>query len=264
MSRIGILGGSFNPPHKAHREIARQAREQFTLDTVFWMPTARPPHKSEQEFVSDEHRGRMVKLMVESMEDSAFRFSDFELKKGGVSYTHETLEAWKNEHPEDDIFFILGGDSLKLFDSWRLSEKISQLATILAAPREGMTQKELKALCKQRSKEFPGEFFPIKMKKTYADYSSTMIRRGYARKAGRDHGKGVAVYPAARIVRCGAAVLFIGSCEEGAYEMPESDASSEEVPSYTRCGGDCEKAGKAVFRRKGCDGEACRARRTFA
>ncbi|MBR6229082.1 MAG: nicotinate (nicotinamide) nucleotide adenylyltransferase [Eubacterium sp.] len=180
MARIGILGGSFNPPHKAHKAMARAAREQYHLDTVFWMPTARPPHKSDKSFVSDDHRSRMVKLVIESMEDGAYRFSDYELKKGGVNYTCETLEAWKQNHPEDELYFILGGDSLKSFDRWRKPKKISRLATILAAPRSGMPENKLEKLCKKRTKEYPGLFLPIHMKEKLAKISSTELRKDIA------------------------------------------------------------------------------------
>lgn len=177
MSRIGILGGSFNPPHKAHRAMAKAALEQYKLSEVYFMPNAHPPHKSDDEFVSDGHRIRMVRLLIESMKDGRYHFSDFELKNGGISYTYETLSAWKKEHPEDEIYFILGGDSLAAFESWRKPEKISKYATVLAAPRAGMTEKEIKKLCKKREKQFKGAFLPISLKKEYAALSSTEVRR---------------------------------------------------------------------------------------
>ncbi len=176
MAKIGILGGSFNPPHKAHRAMAKAACEQYGLQTLYVMPNSRPPHKSDEEFVSDEHRVRMIKLMIESMKDGKCRYSDFEIEHGGVSYTYETLTRWKKENPEDDIFFIIGGDSLEAFDTWREPGIISEKATMLVAPRSGMTEKELKTLCKDFSKKYTGDFLPLSIKSSYAELSSTKIR----------------------------------------------------------------------------------------
>ena len=176
MSRIGILGGSFNPPHKAHRAMVKAAKEQYALDTVYLMPTARPPHKSSDEMASDAHRARMVRLLIDSMDDESVKFSDFELERGGISYTCETLEAWREEHPGDELYFILGGDSLEAFDTWRNPEEITKKAAILAAPRSGVEPDELEMLCKKKSKQYGGNFFPIHMKKKYAELSSTDIR----------------------------------------------------------------------------------------
>ena len=176
MSKIGILGGSFNPPHKAHREMAMQALKAYDLDAVFLMPSNIPPHKSNKEYVSDEHRLRMVKLLIDSMKDDRVKASDFELKKGGISYTFETLRDLLDEHPGDRIYFILGGDSLEAFDTWREPAKIADYATIIAAPRSGMTMEELKILCEEKSRKYNGEFLPIELPMKMADYSSTDIR----------------------------------------------------------------------------------------
>ncbi len=176
MSRIGILGGSFNPPHKAHREMALRALKTYDLDAVFLMPSNIPPHKSNKEYVSDDHRLRMVKLLIDSMKNDKIKASDFELKKGGVSYTYETLRELLDEHPGDRLYFILGGDSLEAFDTWREPAKIADYAAIIAAPRSGMTMDELKTLCKKRSSQFNGEFLPLELSDKMADVSSTDIR----------------------------------------------------------------------------------------
>ncbi len=176
MSRIGILGGSFNPPHKAHREMALRALKTYDLDAVLLMPSNIPPHKSNKEYVSDEHRLRMLKLLIDSMKNDKIKASDFELKKGGVSYTYETLRELLDEHPGDRLYFILGGDSLDAFDTWREPAKIADYAAIIAAPRSGMTMDDLKTLCKKRSSQFNGEFLPLELSDKMADVSSTDIR----------------------------------------------------------------------------------------
>ena len=174
--RIGIFGGSFNPPHKAHKAIIKAAIRQHKLDRLYVMPTAKPPHKSNKEYVSAHHRSRMCRLMIESMDDKRVLFSDYEIEKGGVSYTYQTLETWKEDHPKDKLFFIIGGDSLETFPTWIKPERISELATILCAPRSDMTDNELNEQCKRMSVEYSGDFYPLKLKDDYSDISSSAIR----------------------------------------------------------------------------------------
>lgn len=175
MSNIGILGGSFNPPHKAHRAMA-EAALKYGIDEIYFMPTALPPHKSARSYVSDPHRKRMVKLLIDSMDDERVHFSDYEMKRGGISYTYKTLEELKAEHKDDRLFFIIGGDSLNTFDTWRNPELIVSFASIIAFPREGMYFAELKDLCKKMSEKFDAEFIPLDLKDSYAGISSTDIR----------------------------------------------------------------------------------------
>ncbi|MBQ7200823.1 MAG: bis(5'-nucleosyl)-tetraphosphatase (symmetrical) YqeK [Eubacterium sp.] len=176
MSNIGIFGGSFNPPHKAHKAIIKAVLEQYDLDTVYIMPTAKPPHKSNKEYESTDHRIRMCKLMIESIGDNRVKYSDFEVEKGGVSYTYQTILSLKDMYPDDKLYFIIGGDSLEAFPTWIKPEVISEFATILSAPRSDMSYKELKKLCKKRSREFPGFFLPIKLKNKLSGVSSSSIR----------------------------------------------------------------------------------------
>lgn len=179
MARIGILGGSFNPPHKGHRAMAVAAGKQYDLDTVFFMPTSRPPHKDKGILVEDAHRIRMVKKMIETMpfdESCTYRFSDFEMRRNEVSYTWQTLRDWKRENPSDTLFFIMGGDSLADFSGWCKPEEIVKSATILAAGRCGLKEKELSALCKKRSEEFGGTFLPVSLNDKWLDVSSRDIR----------------------------------------------------------------------------------------
>ena len=176
MSNIGIFGGSFNPPHKAHKAIIKAVLNQYNLDTVYIMPTAKPPHKSNKAYESTDHRVRMCRLMIDSIGDSRLKYSDFEIEKGGVSYTYQTILSLKEKYPEDNLYFIIGGDSLEAFSTWVKPEVISEFATILSAPRADMSYKELKKQCKKRSKEFPGDFLPIKLKDKYSAVSSSTIR----------------------------------------------------------------------------------------
>jgi nicotinate-nucleotide adenylyltransferase len=173
MKKVGIMGGTFNPVHCAHLAMAAAAREQFGLDEILFMPSKNPPHKEKSEIVSDEHRKRMVQFAIDGIE--FFSFSDLELKRDGTTYTCETLQILKEEHPDWELYFILGGDSLSSFNHWYKPEKILRYCTILAAPREDLNFSETEKLCKKMSEKYIGKFFPLHLKQMRI--SSHQIRK---------------------------------------------------------------------------------------
>lgn len=123
MKKIGIMGGTFNPIHNAHLMMAQAAYEQYELDEVWFMPSKNPPHKSQSEIVSEEHRSRMVQFAID--DSKHFLFSDIELKRQGTTYTCETLAQCVEEFSDTRFYFILGGDSLCHFEQWYHPEKNS-------------------------------------------------------------------------------------------------------------------------------------------
>lgn len=134
MKKIGILGGTFDPIHEGHLTIARSAKEQFTLDVIFFVPALLPPHKgSEGNLTAAHHRFEMVKLAVKGIE--GFEVSDIELRRPGISYTVDTLRQFHEIYPAANLFLILGADSLAQIGTWRESNEIFRLATLLVAPR---------------------------------------------------------------------------------------------------------------------------------
>lgn len=161
MKKIGIMGGTFNPIHNAHLMIAQAACEQFQLDEVWFMPLKKPPHKSEDEIVSEEHRCRMVQFAIDDI--GPFSLSDMELKRKGTTYTCETLAQCVEEYPQTKFYFILGGDSLKDFDKWFCPQEIVRLCTVLAVSRGTMSEEELARRCQQLSAQFHGDFLPVSM-----------------------------------------------------------------------------------------------------
>ena len=120
--RVGLFGGSFNPPHLAHLIVAEQVREQAGLDRVLWVPCHTPPHKDEQELAAPRHRLAMVRLAVEG--NPFFEVSDIEIRRGGRSYTIDTIRALQAQHPDWELMLILGEDSLRTFHTWRAPEEI--------------------------------------------------------------------------------------------------------------------------------------------
>lgn len=112
--RIGILGGSFNPPHKMHLKMAVELLEKDYIDKVIYVPTG-SKYVYKNNLLPDENRYEMLKLMIK--DDERFLVSDFELKERNV-YTYETLEHFKKIYPDDVIYFVCGADNLSYVDKW--------------------------------------------------------------------------------------------------------------------------------------------------
>ena len=172
MKKTGILGGTFNPVHNAHIMMARAALEQYGLNEVWFMPSKNPPHKDKSAIVSDGHRKRMVQAAIDGI--PGFRFSDMELRREGVTYTSDTMQQLREEYPDNEFYFILGGDSLRDLSQWHKPEKILKNCRILAAPRGDLSEGELEKLCRKLGKKFHGEIWPLAM--NHIQISSERIR----------------------------------------------------------------------------------------
>ncbi len=141
MASIGIMGGTFNPIHMGHIEIAKAAYEQYHLDEVWFMPNHIPAYKSEDAIVSGEERLDMVRLAIKKI--PYCKASDFELKREGNTYTIDTLKLLKQQYPNDSFYFIMGADSLFYFDKWRSYEEIPDYAVLLIAPRDEKSKQDV-------------------------------------------------------------------------------------------------------------------------
>lgn len=133
MSKIGIMGGTFNPIHKGHLTLAQSSYEQFHLDRILVIPNKLPTYKDTDELLDSRHRSRMVKLAIAPF--PYMDFSDMELKRAGATYTADTLLELRRRYPDDTFYFILGGDSLLHLQEWRRYKDILTLAVILCAGR---------------------------------------------------------------------------------------------------------------------------------
>ena len=132
--KIGLLGGSFDPPHLAHLVLAQTALEELGLDEVWFLPAFVPPRKRNRKITPFEHRHRMIQLAVRG--SRRFKVSDFERKKGGTSYTVETLVLLRKKHPGFRFYFILGSDNLEILaTSWKEPKKVFSMATPVFARR---------------------------------------------------------------------------------------------------------------------------------
>lgn len=133
--RTGILGGTFDPVHSGHIAMARASVEAARLDRVILVPCARPPHKERTDLTHGFHRFAMAALAASG--DTALAVSSEELRRGGVSYTVETLRAMEREMPEDEMHLIVGSDSFLEMGLWKDHEEILSRAAIVIIPRPG-------------------------------------------------------------------------------------------------------------------------------
>ena len=132
MSKIGIFGGSFNPIHNGHLFVAQNVKESLVLDKIIFIPTGIAPHKDNSNFASKEHRYNMVKSAVEGK----FDISDIEVKTDKVCYAVDTMSEIKNVYPDDDLYYIIGADSLVDFMSWKEPLKLFEMLHLVVVDRE--------------------------------------------------------------------------------------------------------------------------------
>ena len=132
--KIGILGGSFSPPHKGHLHAATCARDELKLDKIILIPAGDPPHKNLPcGTPSKHHRLQMARIAAETIGAEVL---DIEIRREGKSYTAETLSCLKDESPNDELYFIMGTDMLLTLDKWYKPEVIFEKATICAVARD--------------------------------------------------------------------------------------------------------------------------------
>ncbi len=133
--RIGLLGGSFNPIHNAHLRIAGAAQAACLLDRIIFIPAADPPHKPVAGDVSFEHRSAMVSMAIAGRPD--FEMSTIEAERGGKSYSIDTIRAFRERFPGDELYFIIGGDSFLEIGSWHRYAEIFRQCNLIVVERPG-------------------------------------------------------------------------------------------------------------------------------
>lgn len=139
--KIGIYGGSFNPPHNGHKMLAEELSERLKLDKLIVIPSNISPQKSNNGYIDPVHRINMCKILFD---DEIFTVSDCEIKRGGKSYTVDTLNYIKNEYKDAELYLFMGSDMLLSFDRWYRYEDILSMCTLCAISREDdSTRKEM-------------------------------------------------------------------------------------------------------------------------
>lgn len=133
--RLGLFGGTFDPPHLGHLALAEWARERLRLDRVLFMPAGTPPHKRRAKLSSVRHRVAMTRLAVRG--NAAFEVSTLEARRLGPSFTLDTLRELRALHPGARIYLLMGEDSLADLPHWREPDAIARLSTPVVAVRPG-------------------------------------------------------------------------------------------------------------------------------
>lgn len=133
--RIGVMGGTFDPPHDGHLALARAAAAQLDLDRVMLVPAAEPPHKPGGATMPATQRMALVRAAVDG--DAVLEASSEEIDRPGPSYTADTLERIAGANPGADLWFILGADQLEGFPGWSRPDRIVQIARLAVASRPG-------------------------------------------------------------------------------------------------------------------------------
>lgn len=149
--KLGVLGGTFDPVHNGHIMMGEAALSHLALNRVLFIPAGHPCFKKNQQVTAAVHRLRMVELAIAGK--PSFRLSDMEMERGGVTYSVDTLRELKGRlEPQDELFFIMGWDSLKELPLWLNPSELISLCKLIVVPRAGCPKPDLAAL----EKEVPG------------------------------------------------------------------------------------------------------------
>jgi nicotinate-nucleotide adenylyltransferase len=169
--RIGILGGTFNPPHIGHLICGQEAHRELGLDRVVLVPARIPPHKPVEHEPGAEHRLALCRLSVG--DDPRFEVSELELHRDGPSFTVDTLEQLRARAPHDELVLILGGDIAAGLPGWHRPERVLELATLAVAKRRGTPRGVVERALSSLEGGERAHFFQMPR----IGVSSTMLRR---------------------------------------------------------------------------------------
>lgn len=174
ISRLGIMGGTFDPIHYGHLVTAECARHEFCLDRVVFVPSARPPHKKAGQVTDADHRYRMTLLAVDA--NPAFEVSRIEIDRQGYSFTIDTVREFRRLYGEKtEIFFITGADAILEIMNWKSASRLIELCSFIAATRPGFDLTELSRLFSGLPREYGEKIHPMEV--PALAISSTDIRR---------------------------------------------------------------------------------------
>ena len=176
--RLGLLGGSFDPVHYGHLLLAECCREQGQLEQVWFLPAAVPPHKQDRALTSAEARIEMLELAIAGQR--AFAVNGYEIDRGGVSYTVDTLRHFRQQGPEAELFLLMGADMLYDLPQWRQAEQICRLAIPMVACRPGAGALGFDCLAGLAAPERIELFAQHQIDMPQLDLSSREIRRRVA------------------------------------------------------------------------------------
>jgi len=133
--KLGIFGGSFNPVHLGHLLVAQAAIEELGLDKIFFIPAAQSPFKTENEMAPASARLQLLRLALAGKTN--YEVDEQEIKRGGISYTIDTLRIYAGKFPAAKLFYLIGADNAAKLNEWREPTELAKLAEFIAVPRPG-------------------------------------------------------------------------------------------------------------------------------
>jgi nicotinate-nucleotide adenylyltransferase len=141
MQRIGLFGGSFDPVHLGHLLVAQAAKEEVGLERLFFVPAAQSPFKPESKPTPPNERLRLLRLAL--AEKTWCEIDDQEVKRGGVSYTIDTIRDYRKRFPGAELFYLIGGDHVSQLPKWREATDLADAVQFLVIPRPGQAETPL-------------------------------------------------------------------------------------------------------------------------
>lgn len=160
LNHIGIIGGTFNPPHIGHLFIASEVMTKLNLSEVWFMPNNIPPHKEHKEYVSNQERVEMLTLAIS--DQRKFKLQLIELERDGPSYTYDTMKMLQNKYTDKTFYFIIGGDMVEYLPHWQNIDDLVRMVTFVGVKRPGYS--------------FPTQYPILEVDVPQLDISSSMIR----------------------------------------------------------------------------------------
>ena len=154
MHRIALFGGSFDPVHTGHLLVAQAAREELALDRLFFVPAAQSPFKPDRQPTPPHQRLRLLRLALVGCNWA--ELDDQEIRRGGISYTIDTVKDYLARFPRADLFYLIGADHAAQLHKWRAAEELARLVQFVVIPRPGQPESRLAAPFRgQQLKGFP-------------------------------------------------------------------------------------------------------------
>lgn len=176
--KIGILGGSFDPIHNGHLNMALKSYEQYHLDEIWLIPNGNAPHKDTEKMADAVHRMAMCQLVAK--EYPFIKTCDIEITSEEYSYTYITVTKLKDMYPEHDFYFIMGADSLDYFEKWKKPEVIASVCKILVINRDEFSEEDMTEKIRKINDIFPADIQIVHCPKV--DVSSTELRQTLDKK----------------------------------------------------------------------------------
>lgn len=176
VKKVGIMGGTFDPIHIGHLILGECAYEQFHLDTVLFMPSGNPPHKANRpDGATARQRLEMTALAIQ--DNPNFSLYSGEMVRSGFTYTNDTVRMLKEQHPDTEYYFIIGGDSLMSFDTWKNPEIICRNCILLAAVRDHLAASQMEEKMTELRKRYGARIHMLYS--TELDIASSQLRKWY-------------------------------------------------------------------------------------